>query len=280
MQRSSATSRGLVVLAPYHPTVTGVYLVERLFQENLVATVAFIQDDGMTGLAGRVRRLRQRQGILGVLQRWRARRLRARLLRPYRQKHLVGQLFPQGLRKLAVPPSVTTMRLGALHAPATVEALASLEPDLMVQAGVGWIKKPVLEIARLGILSLHHGIMPAIRGMDSILWAHVENRPEWMGITVQLINEGLDTGQIVRQSRVEPRPGEDPFSVVRRATILGADLMVSSVKEILSSGVPVQQPQSPEKGTYRSALTPKAVLRVHQLCVAAANQREVDKSPL
>ena len=55
MERSSATSRGLVVLAPYHPTVTGVYLVERLVQENLVATVAFIQDDGVTGLAGRVR---------------------------------------------------------------------------------------------------------------------------------------------------------------------------------------------------------------------------------
>jgi methionyl-tRNA formyltransferase len=140
-----------------------------------------------------------------------------------------------------------------------------MKPAIVIQAGAGLIGRPLLDIPRIGILSLHHGIMPAIRGMDSILWSFVEDRPDWAGITVQLLDEGLDTGRILTQVSVWTAPRENPFSAVATATELGADLMARSIRAILASGG-TNGWHSAEIGTYKSSLTPDAVRKLKHLC--------------
>jgi methionyl-tRNA formyltransferase len=120
-------------------------------------------------------------------------------------------------------------------------------------------------------------MMPAIRGMDSILWACVENRPEWIGITVQMLAEGLDKGSIVSQCGVRPCPGENPYSTIARATMVGADLMIAAVDQALMGDLPALPTEVPQ-GTYRSALTADAIRRLHELCTQTERRARVNES--
>ena len=64
---------------------------------------------------------------------------------------------------------------------------------LILLNGFGILRKQVLNITRLGVLSYHHGDMRKYRGMPPCFWELYNNEKE-IGITVQRINEKLDAG--------------------------------------------------------------------------------------
>ena len=251
--------------------VTAGYLVQRLAEERLLDGIITVQPPGVRHRWERVHRIRQKRGWRGVIKRWRANRLRTQLLSMFREEYLVKRLCSRGVDPTKFPRGVRIINCGELNAPATARAITALQPRLLIQAGAGWVRKPLLNVPEIGILSLHHGIMPDIRGMDSILWACVENRPDWIGVTVQLLDERLDTGRIVNQACVPRRHEANPYSLVADATILGADLMRAAVCRVLERGVP-EYPSASSTTAYRSALTSDAIRRIHELCVGSSSR--------
>lgn len=85
--------------------------------------------------------------------------------------------------------------------------LAELDADLFVQLGWGIVRGPVLDVAP--VVSWHHGILPALRGLYSPFWAVARGRPDWLGVTIQRLNRGIDTGEVLAQRNLDPRVARD-----------------------------------------------------------------------
>ena len=91
-----------------------------------------------------------------------------------------------------------------VHAPAVIERLRALAPDLGVIYGGPLLKPELFEIPRLGTLGIHHGRAPKYRGKKTTFWEVFNGEPT-AGVTIQRLNRGIDTGDIVRIVEVADR---------------------------------------------------------------------------
>ena len=96
---------------------------------------------------------------------------------------------------------IPVIRVGPLSNPDSVAALRAFGADLLVHAGAGILRRDLLAIPRLGTLNAHMGILPWYRGMNVAEWAYLEQKP--VGCSVYLVNEGIDTGDILAIHEVD-----------------------------------------------------------------------------
>src|SRR5207248_3704252 len=84
-----------------------------------------------------------------------------------------------------------------------VEEIRALNPDAIVVMAYGQIlPRGVLEIPRIACLNLHASLLPRHRGAAPIQAAIVAGDRE-TGISVMFMDEGLDTGDVLLQKRIE-----------------------------------------------------------------------------
>ena len=97
-------------------------------------------------------------------------------------------------------------------------ALATLRDlDLDFIVGIHFpyiVPREVLEIPRHGVLNLHPAYLPYNRGWHTPSWAILEGTP--IGATLHFMDEGIDTGQVVAQRRLDVLPGDTADSLYRR----------------------------------------------------------------
>jgi len=93
----------------------------------------------------------------------------------------------------------------------TIKLLQSLDPDLIIVNGTRIISQKVLSSVKCPFINTHAGITPKYRGVHGTYWALYNNDAENSGVTVHLVDKGIDTGNIIFQKHVVP--GEkDNFS--------------------------------------------------------------------
>lgn len=90
-----------------------------------------------------------------------------------------------------------------------------LAPAATVFTGGGLLRTPLLEAAGRRIVGCHPGHLPEYRGMDCLEWALLEGRPDKLGVTTFLIDEGVDTGPIVRVHPARLEPTDTTFERLR-----------------------------------------------------------------
>jgi methionyl-tRNA formyltransferase len=137
-----------------------------------------------------------------------------------------------------------------IHAEAVLNRITGLHPDLGLVYGSPILKPHLFEIPRLGTLGIHHGKVPEYRGNKTTFWAMWAGESA-AGVTIQKIEAGLDTGQIVKEGHVEI--GRRSLRTVRRELeALGLDLYLEAIAEVRHGDAELR-PQAGEKGTlYRN----------------------------
>jgi len=126
--------------------------------------------------------------------------------------------------------------------PGVVDSLRLLAPDIFVVAAYGLIlPKNVLEIPTFGCINVHASLLPAYRGASPIAAALLDGRQE-TGVTIMLMDEGMDTGPALRQA-VQPIHTDDTTtSVSARLAEQGATLLVETLTGWLRGEVaPIDQ---------------------------------------
>ncbi|HEX5817709.1 MAG TPA: formyltransferase family protein, partial [Gemmatimonadales bacterium] len=88
-----------------------------------------------------------------------------------------------------------------MHDPTVLQHVRALAPDLGLVYGAPILKPELFEIPRFGTLGIHHGALPDYRGKKTAFWAMVNREPA-AGVTIQRINAGVDTGEIVSAGSV------------------------------------------------------------------------------
>jgi phosphoribosylglycinamide formyltransferase-1 len=114
---------------------------------------------------------------------------------------------------------------------ALLNELRGIEPDLVVSAGFMRILGPSV-VAAFGIINTHPSLLPAFPGAHAVRDTLAAGATE-SGCTVHWVDEGVDTGPIIAQVRVEIEPGDDETTVHERIKVVERDLLVRTVRTLL-----------------------------------------------
>ena len=117
-----------------------------------------------------------------------------------------------------------------IHGAEVLRRVRALAPDLGLIYGAPILKPALFEIPRLGTLGIHHGRLPEYRGRKTTFW-QVYNGERSVGVTIQLVNAGIDCGQIVAEGRV-PVEGKSYRRIVRDSQALGVELYLDAILQM------------------------------------------------
>jgi methionyl-tRNA formyltransferase len=148
-------------------------------------------------------------------------------------------------RELQIP-IFQPARVNDVH---VVTQLASLRPDVSVCVSyLQILRRPLLDLAPLGVINVHPGKLPAYRGRHAISWAIINGEDE-IGVTAHFMDAGVDTGDVIRQKTI-PIGWTDTYGdVLGRLSVVIPDL-VTEVMELAATGRITRQVQAPEMARY------------------------------
>jgi methionyl-tRNA formyltransferase len=133
------------------------------------------------------------------------------------------------------------------------ERLEKIAADAIIVVGYGRIIPPwMLTLPPFGNINLHASLLPKYRGAAPIQWA-IANGEKITGVTTMLLNEGLDTGDILLQKEIPVAPEDTAVTVAPRLAASGADLMVQTL-DGLSAGTVLPKAQDHSHATLAPIL--------------------------
>ena len=160
---------------------------------------------------------------------------------------------PTAVRKRAEELGIPVLQPEKASAAEFIARIKGLKPDAIVVAAYGKIlKKELLDIPKYGCINVHGSLLPRWRGAAPIQWAVLEGDKE-AGVTTMLMNEGLDTGDMLMTKRLKLEPDETAGSLFDKLSYLGGELIVETLKRVYD-GTLLPVPQPKEGVTYAPML--------------------------
>jgi methionyl-tRNA formyltransferase len=177
----------------------------------------------------------------------------------------------RGLRPQPPPVKVLAQELGlpvrqpqSLRRPEAVEELRQLRPEVIVVCAYGEIlRRAVLEIPPRGIVNVHPSLLPRHRGPSPIQAAILCGDQE-TGVTIMLMDEGMDTGPILAQATLPIEPLDTSGTLSEKLSHLAARLLVETLPRWLKGEIS-PTPQDHSRATVTRLLQKKDGLLDWQL---------------
>lgn len=164
------------------------------------------------------------------------------------------RLTPPPVKEFALAEGLPVFQPEKLRRPEAVAQLQAWQPDLIVVAAYGQILPPaVLEMPRYRALNVHASLLPRWRGAAPIEAAILAG-DTITGITLMLMDAGLDTGPILTQKEIYIGPEETAGELSERMAHVGADMLIEALPAYLA-GELHPRPQPEEGVTYAPRLS-------------------------
>jgi len=163
---------------------------------------------------------------------------------------------PPPAKRAAVRLGLPVLQPASLKTTAAASELADLKPEVVVVAAYGQIlPPPVLEIPALGTLNVHPSLLPRHRGAAPAAAAILAG-DEFSGVSIMLLDAGLDTGPVIAQAQIPISPRDTTGSLEGRLSLLGARLLA----EVLANwpGGLKPRPQDETGATYSGTIAKEA----------------------
>lgn len=110
-----------------------------------------------------------------------------------------------------------------------IDKLKDLDPDIVIVAAYGKIiPKKVLEIPYFGFINVHVSLLPKYRGPSPIQNALLQGEKE-TGVTIMLMDEGVDTGDILAQEKIPIEDSDDLSALTDKLSQLGAQVLLETI---------------------------------------------------
>jgi methionyl-tRNA formyltransferase len=137
-----------------------------------------------------------------------------------------------------------------------IEKLKEINPDVITVVAFGQkISPEILNFPRYKCINIHASLLPKYRGAAPVNWALI-NGEEETGVTSIILQEKMDAGKIVMQKSIRIGPDETAGELENRLSILGAELLIDSLKQIETGGAKYT-PQDEKLATYAPKLKKK-----------------------
>jgi len=129
------------------------------------------------------------------------------------EQHQMEPRWPDGCERIEVP---------SVNSPECVTALARLNPRVVLVIGTRIIDRKTLAAIKAPLINYHAGITPKYRGVHGGYWAKAEGDLENFGVTVHMVDPGIDTGSVLYQARLMPTAADNyaTFPYLQLAAVL------------------------------------------------------------
>jgi methionyl-tRNA formyltransferase len=151
--------------------------------------------------------------------------------------------FAGAAQSLGVP----TLQPSRVNAPECVATIGGLRPDVNLSIAYDQIFGSAIRATAGWFLNVHAGKLPEYRGRNIINWAIINGETE-IGVTVHLVDHGIDTGDILLQ-RLLPIAWTDTYGAVLDRIVREIPALVVDSLELIASGQAQPRPQG-QGGTY------------------------------
>lgn len=166
---------------------------------------------------------------------------------------------PVGRKKILTAPPVKEWAIEnqvpfyqpkSIKSKESVRQLRELAPDLIVVTAYGQILPPsILKIPPFGCVNMHASLLPRLRGSSPIQHAILEGY-EITGVTAMLMDEGMDTGDILLQKEAPLSEEETTPSLTKKLGAAGTEIIASLIEMLIRGKTPERIPQKNEEATY------------------------------
>lgn len=158
----------------------------------------------------------------------------ALITQPDRPQGRKQTLIPSRIKEAAIARAVRVEQPEDVNAPASLDLVRSMDPDLIVTAAYGQILSgELLGIPPMGGINLHGSILPAYRGAAPVARAIQRGEVE-TGVTVIRMTPRVDAGGMMAFARTPIGPGETAGNLEARLAQIGAPLVAQAIAELVA----------------------------------------------
>jgi methionyl-tRNA formyltransferase len=148
------------------------------------------------------------------------------------------KITPQPIKAALTGAEIPILQPARIRDGRSIEQIRELKPDAIVVMAYGQIlPRDVLQTPPIACLNLHASLLPRWRGAAPIQAAIAAGDPE-SGITVMFMNEGLDTGDILLQRKVDISPNETGKTLHDRLARVAPDALLEALQLLASGNAP------------------------------------------
>ncbi|MGB1449870.1 MAG: methionyl-tRNA formyltransferase [Flavobacteriaceae bacterium] len=144
------------------------------------------------------------------------------------------------VKEYALEQQLPLFQPPSLKDPAFIDEMTALNADVFVVVAFRMLPKVLWSIPPLGTFNLHASLLPNYRGAAPINWAII-NRERYTGVTTFLIDEKIDTGQVLLQEKIQIEKGETAGSLHDKLAPMGGGLIVTTLDELNNGITPLPQ---------------------------------------
>lgn len=169
---------------------------------------------------------------------------------PDRQTGRGLKITTSPVKDYALSHNIPVLQPEKLGDPTFQEQLKSLNADIFVVVAFRMLPKSVWGMPPLGTFNLHASLLPQYRGAAPINWAIINGETE-TGVTTFFLNERIDEGKILLQTKTPITENDNAESLHDRLAEIGKDLVIETLDRIERGDI-TPQPQ-PENEEYKPA---------------------------
>jgi methionyl-tRNA formyltransferase len=164
-----------------------------------------------------------------------------------------GQPRPSPVKTLSLQHNLPIWQPAGLRDPDAMDRIRELAPDVIIVAAYGEIvKEEVLSLPPRGCLNVHASLLPRHRGPAPVA-AAIRAGDSETGISLMLMDEGVDSGPVLAQAVVPLDGGERRGALTALLAEVGAGLLERILPAWLAGEI-TPQPQDEAKATYNRLL--------------------------
>ena len=173
---------------------------------------------------------------------------------PDKPKGRSGALQFPPVKECAVAHGIEVFQPTKIRLEENVEFLRKYDADIFVVAAFGQIlPKSILDMPKYGCINVHASLLPKYRGAAPIQWAVINGDPV-TGVTIQQMDIGVDTGDIIVTKELAIADDETGGGLFDKLAVVGAEACLEAMEQIVN-GTATRIPQNHEEATHVSMIS-------------------------
>jgi methionyl-tRNA formyltransferase len=154
----------------------------------------------------------------------------------------------------APPHDVEIREVDSVNGPQALQLLRALRPAVVVVSGTRILSRAVLGATEAPFINLHAGITPRYRGVHGGYWALHDGDPENAGVSVHLVDPGVDTGPVLYQARIAPTAADNFCTYPLLQLAAGLPLLARAIEDALSGCLSPVEITAPSRLHYHPTI--------------------------
>lgn len=154
------------------------------------------------------------------------------------------QLIQSDVKRFATENGLPILQPERLRDGTFIELLKNALADIFVVVAFRMLPRSVWSIPPMGTINVHGSLLPAYRGAAPINWAIISGE-QVTGVTTFMINEEIDTGNLLKQAETSIGPDENAGDLYLRLKSMGSELLLDTLSDLQQKRIsPIPQDES------------------------------------